>query len=339
MGPPVKARPQELQSVFELVSRAQANANAMIRLTEHMVQEWQAEGKYFKAELDHIQEQISRKRQHEEAQSQEVIVTPEPLQGREAQEADLAAEASRHAEAATGGLLGDATAGEEEAVGAVGTSQFAGVLAEQPFPSEHMPPGPSGPATGYPPAWSSMPPTGYPGGPRGPEAWKMGPPQPMACSGHMPSPHPAMASMGSFSGQSCAAPMRCGDVYAGGFGSSSQVLPSQIPAQHMPPANTYPTAPAMYESQPSASTYCNGATAPGMDHMTSPYTQQYPHSHPMPGEHPYPALQSPPQPHEPTPNQPAPDAAHAYPDLAPPDNFYDSPTFQPTHQPAYDVPP
>ena len=161
----------------------------------------------------------------------------------------------------------------------------------------------------------------------------------LRCSGHMPSPHPAMASMGSFSGQSCAAPMRCGDVYAGGFGSSSQVLPSQIPAQHMPPANTYPTAPAMYESQPSASTYCNGATAPGMDHMTSPYTQQYPHSHPMPGEHPYPALQSPPQPHEPTPNQPAPDAAHAYPDLAPPDNFYDSPTFQPTHQPAYDVPP
>ena len=71
----------------------------MIRLTEHMVQEWQAEEKYFKAELDHIQEQISRKCQHEEAQSQEVIVTPEPLQGREAQEADLAAEASRHAEA------------------------------------------------------------------------------------------------------------------------------------------------------------------------------------------------------------------------------------------------
>ncbi|CAE7257830.1 unnamed protein product, partial [Symbiodinium sp. CCMP2456] len=241
---------------------------------------------------------------------------------------------SRTAHQATGGLLGDATAGEEEAAGTHGTSQIAGVLAEQPFPSEHMPPGASGPAIGFPPAWSSMPPTG----PRGPEAFKMGPPQPMACTGHMPPPQPAMASMGSFS-QSCAAPMRYGDVNAGGFGSSSQVLPSQIPAQHMPPVNTYPTAPAMYESQPSASTYCNGGTAPGMDHMTSPYTQQYPHSHPMPGEHPYPALQSPPQPHEPTPNQPAPDAAHAYPDLAPPDNFYDSPSFQPTHQPAYDVPP
>ena len=164
-------------------------------------------------------------------------------------------------------------------------------------------------------------------------------PQPR-CSGHMPSPHPAMASMGSFSGQSCASPMRFGDVNAGGFGSSSQVLPSQIPAQHMPPANTYPaTAPAMYESQPSSSTYCNGGTAPGIDHMTSPCAQQYLHSHPMPGEHPYPALQGPPQPYEPTPNQPAPsDAAHAYPDLAPADNFYDSPSFQPAHQPAYDAP-